>query len=55
MKHYICMGGCEGESSNPGVCESEGCKKEGEPLNECNCVDGAHADATKEEEGEEME
>ncbi len=50
MKHYICTGGCDGESSKPGVCQAEGCTKEGEPLLECNCEDGAHEQTEKEEE-----
>lgn len=42
MSHYICTGGCGGESSIPGVCQTEGCKKEGEPLLACGCEDGLH-------------
>ena len=42
MTHYICTGGCEGESNTPGVCQAEECKKEGEPLLECVCENGAH-------------
>lgn len=42
MRHFICTGGCQGESSNPGVCQSEDCKKEGEPLLTCDCADGFH-------------
>lgn len=52
MKHYICTGGCEGQSSAPGVCQAEDCKKEGEPLIPCVCEDGVHEEAEK-EEGEE--
>lgn len=26
----------------PGVCESEGCTKEGQALSECDCADGLH-------------
>lgn len=49
MKHFICTGGCEGESSTPGVCQAEGCVKEGEPLIECNCEDGLHREADEDE------
>jgi len=42
MQHYICTGGCGVESSQQGVCEAQFCKKEGEPLTECNCADGLH-------------
>lgn len=50
MKHFICTGSCEGEASNPGVCQAEDCKKEGEPLIECDCEDGLHKEAKKEDE-----
>ena len=26
----------------PGVCKTSGCAKEGQPLEECDCVDGEH-------------
>lgn len=55
MTHYVCTGGCGGESGAPGVCQMEGCKKEGEPLLACNCADGAHAPAQGEKEGGEEE
>ncbi len=45
MRHYICTGGCGGESSNPKVCESEMCVKEDEPLTSCECDDGRHEGA----------
>jgi len=45
MKHFICTGGCEGESSIPGVCQAEECKKEGEPLIACNCENSLHEEA----------
>ncbi len=50
MKHYICTGGCEGESPKPGVCQAEGCTKEGEPLIPCDCTDGAHTPPEPKEE-----
>ena len=46
MTHYICNGGCDGESSVVGVCQAEGCEKEGEPLTPCNCEDGSHEEST---------
>jgi len=52
MAHYICTGGCDGESSTPGVCQAEGCAKEGEPLTECACEDSLHEE-TKPKEDEE--
>jgi len=42
MNHYICTGGCEGESATPGVCQTDDCPKKGQPLTECECTDGAH-------------
>lgn len=58
MTHYICTGGCDGEAGAQGVCQTEGCKKEGEPLLPCACTDGRHEgvgarDAGEEEDGEE--
>ncbi len=52
MKHYICNGGCEGESSTPGVCQTEECKKEGETLIACNCDDGLHEEVKEKGEDE---
>lgn len=42
MAHYICTGGCGGEKSSPGVCETEDCAKKGQPMSECHCSDGSH-------------
>ncbi|OHA18317.1 MAG: hypothetical protein A2664_02540 [Candidatus Taylorbacteria bacterium RIFCSPHIGHO2_01_FULL_46_22b] len=42
MQHYVCTGDCGGESERSKVCESEGCKNEGQPLSECSCTDGFH-------------
>lgn len=42
MMHYVCAGDCGGEAERPGVCESGGCSKEGQPLAECDCGDGIH-------------
>lgn len=42
MTHYICTGSGEGVADKPGVCQTEGCTKEGDPLVACNCEDGEH-------------
>lgn len=42
MQHFVCTGGCGGQSDSEGVCEAQYCKKEGQPLTECNCDDGLH-------------
>lgn len=56
MAHYVCTGSCDGESDNLGVCESEYCTKEGQPLVACSCEDGAHEDAgEKTSNGEEFD
>jgi hypothetical protein len=44
MIHYICTGDCGGESDKPGVCLADGCSKEDQPLVDCNCADGLHAE-----------
>lgn len=43
-KHYICLGGCNGVSKNPGVCQAPDCAKHNHQLIECDCTDGAHYD-----------
>lgn len=53
MPHYICTGGCGGVSIAPGVCKAEGCSKEGEALEFCDCTDGEHAGLSEIEEIEE--
>ena len=45
MSHYVCTGECGGESDKPGVCQAEDCSKKGQPLVECDCEDGEHAEA----------
>ncbi|MEK7643000.1 MAG: hypothetical protein AAB372_00925 [Patescibacteria group bacterium] len=40
--HYICTGGCRGESEKPGVCQATHCPKHGLPLTECRCTGGKH-------------
>ncbi len=42
MTHYVCPGDCGGESGKVGLCESEGCTREGDALIECDCDDGLH-------------
>ena len=50
MTHYICTGGCEGESSTPGVCQADDCKKVGEELTPCSCEDGGHEETEEKTE-----
>ena len=52
MKHYICTGGCGGESAAAGACQAEECKKEGEPLLSCDCADSLHAGAAEEKKAD---
>jgi hypothetical protein len=40
--HYICTGGCRGESQSPGVCQAANCVKRGQLLTVCGCADGRH-------------
>ncbi len=49
MTHFICKGTCNGVSEMPGVCEAEGCPKQWELLDECDCTDGRHFRAIAEE------
>jgi hypothetical protein len=55
MQQYICTGGCRGESSSPGMCQAEDCKKEGDPLMPCDCGDSTHHNIPKEEGEKEVE
>lgn len=42
MEHYVCEA-CGGVSDMPGVCQTEGCEKQGSPLKPCDCGDkGMH-------------
>ena len=50
MRHYIGTGGCGGEASTPGVCQTEECHKEGEALTPCDWEDGSHTNAKGEPE-----
>lgn len=54
MQHYICTGGCGGESATGGVCQMEGCAKEGQPLISCDCTDSVHA-AAKEKKSDDAD
>ena len=42
MKHFLCDGGCGGESDLPGVCQDSECSDNQLPLNVCECEDGEH-------------
>jgi len=53
MTHYVCTGGCGGETSNPGVCQAEDCKKEGEPLIRCDCANGLHGEVLEKKDEDE--
>lgn len=44
MTHYVCTGECGGVSEHLKNCESEACSMFNEPLVECNCEDGEHAE-----------
>jgi len=43
MTHYVCPQ-CGGVSETPKVCETDGCGHHGQPLVECTCTDGQHAE-----------
>jgi hypothetical protein len=42
--HYICIGGCGLVSNEPMKCNILGCPRNRNPLSECQCEDGTHAD-----------
>jgi len=42
MKHYICTGSCHSLSDEENICTSDGCNKQYELLETCNCEDGKH-------------
>ncbi len=50
MKHYVCTGGCQGVADKAGVCDKEDCLKYGNELTECDCEDGSHEKAFRDEE-----
>ena len=41
-EHYICLGGCRGVSSAPGVCQAPDCANHAHELVQCSCEDGLH-------------
>ncbi len=45
MSHYVCTGGCNGVSDQPGTCQMKDCIKFSLPLTACDCSDGQHAEA----------
>ena len=48
-KHYICTGGCGGSLQEPGVCGTENCPHKGQAMQECNCADGFHKQAARQD------
>jgi len=40
--HYVCLGGCEGVSEVPGVCQAPECANHDHELVVCDCTDGLH-------------
>ena len=42
MNHFVCKGGCKGESEEAGMCEADGCANQWEMLEKCDCEDGKH-------------
>ena len=53
MTHHVCTGGCGGVADTPGVCGMETCPLHGQPLKECNCEDGLHAEVSDVSSGSE--
>jgi len=45
MEHYICTGGCNGESNSPKICGVESCAKKDQDFSPCHCEDGLHMGA----------
>lgn len=41
-EHYICLGGCEGVSKVPGVCQTPDCANSQHQLEKCGCADDLH-------------
>lgn len=42
MKHFICKGGCGGESKEQGVCGDKDCRDFEKSMHECDCTDSQH-------------
>jgi len=45
MTHYVCTGGCNITSGNPGTCPTRDCIKYERMLTICHCSDGLHTEA----------
>lgn len=43
MPKYVCTGSCGGSSDVPGTCQTEGCGKHGQELQQCTCDTGTCA------------
>ena len=52
MDHYICKGGCDGVSQEPGVCQEPSCPHYGKPLEACGCMDNKHEGAFDKKEND---
>lgn len=50
MEHYICLGGCRGESEEPGACQDINCQHHEKSLSSCDCDNGHHDGAFDEKE-----
>ena len=50
MEHYVCRGGCKGNSLVSGVCQDKNCPNYGKPLEKCECVDDKHRESFSEVE-----
>ena len=50
--HYVCLGGCEGVSQNPGVCQATECENLNKNLVSCSCENNEHADSPSTDEEE---
>lgn len=42
MTHFVCPGSCQGFSPELMACEAEGCDRQWEMLEACDCADGRH-------------
>lgn len=42
MTHFLCAGSCQKTYEEEGVCLTEGCDKQYELLENCDCEDGQH-------------
>lgn len=46
QKHFVCRGSCGATSTTEQACGTEGCTKNGQPMNECSCTDGEHKETS---------